>query len=225
MFHFVLRQSIVDFRLDSIFDLSSNVWCVCVSLKATINNRSTVRALQCKTNKSSIAVQMKTESEWSWSSFCFGVQSLTFYSSPPGLPHPPLFACVLQKVNSSHRLECHLFVCHSAENAMEMCSLIEEYKHRAMGLATKVHRPLSSQLVGPYSYGSSVQSSSMSVVSNKSHFSAFTTSDKYGLHTPTSVHYHHPMRTGTIARGKPSSLSDCSKSTKSNSRYASIKCL
>ena len=52
-----------------------------------------------------------------------------------GLSHPPLFVCVLRKVSAPKVLECHMFMCASAENAVSLCSLMSDIqsKHSKVG--------------------------------------------------------------------------------------------
>lgn len=88
---------------------------------------------------------------------------------PPGLSHPALFVCVLQKVNSSQRLECHLFVCLNADDAIRMCSQMAELRQRASDIG-KLHVPLAGQM-GSYSYRSTPQpSSAASLISRSSNY-------------------------------------------------------
>ncbi|OTF74496.1 hypothetical protein BLA29_015393, partial [Euroglyphus maynei] len=44
------------------------------------------------------------------------------------IPHPPLFVCILQKINSNQRLECHLFVCGTTDDAIHMCNSMDELR-------------------------------------------------------------------------------------------------
>ena len=90
-----------------------------------------------------------------------------------GLAHPPLFACVLQKVNSGQRLECHLFVCLNPDDAISMCNQMAELQQRASNIG-KLKVPLPGQM-GSYSYKSTpVQSSAASIVSHRSSSYAFS---------------------------------------------------
>lgn len=109
----------------------------------------------------------------------FILSSLTLAHCLTGLPHPPLFACVLQKVNAVHRLECHLFVCLTADDAIRMCASVAEHRRRG-GAVGRLQLPMPGTM-GSYSYAPSLSStlplgsrmapsssSAISVISNRS---------------------------------------------------------
>ena len=70
-----------------------------------------------------------------------------------GLTHPPLFVCVLQKVSSPKILECHMFVCGTAEDAINICSLLGDTQRHCSKIGALELPPPGH--MGSYSYKSS----------------------------------------------------------------------
>lgn len=106
--------------------------------------------------------------------------------SSPGLPHPPLFVCILQKLTANQRLECHLFVCGSTDDAIRMCNRMDELRQRASGIGP-LHVPPPGQM-GKYSY------------QNNRHLSSSGSIDAGTTATPSIIsRSYSPSNTNTIS--------------------------
>lgn len=101
-----------------------------------------------------------------------------------GLPHPPLFACVLQKVNAADRLECHLFVACSADDAIGMCRQIGQLRRGQ----TSVGRLRVPSEMGTYSYVASMAENS-SVLSSSRNSNYYTSFSEQQSPSITYQHY------------------------------------
>ncbi len=92
-----------------------------------------------------------------------------------GLPHPPLFACILQKVSNPQELECHLFVCASSEDAISLCALLSDTQKHCSKIGA-LELPLPGQM-GNYSYKSPSRLSRSTNNGHIRHFMNDTQSD------------------------------------------------
>nr|XP_027197470.1 uncharacterized protein LOC113791835 [Dermatophagoides pteronyssinus] len=105
-----------------------------------------------------------------------------------GIPHPPLFVCILQKINSNQRLECHLFVCGTTDDAIHMCNSMDELR-QCQSTIGRLQIPAAGQM-GKYSYNNNrhhrIPSSSTSSIITRSSTPSQTASEFSILSTTIS---------------------------------------
>lgn len=82
-----------------------------------------------------------------------------------GLPHPPLFLCILRKVSSPRVLECHLFSCFTDQDAIAISSKLSDFQNGISKIG-KLSIPLASEIAS-HSFTSHGESAESRTSSNR----------------------------------------------------------